>query len=182
MDAHNNEGVFNEICYTGGGYDATTGLYYLNARFYDPVDVRFLSEDTVRGEYDNPGSLNLYAYCENDPINYTDPSGNVAIAIPAIAGAGIPSTVVVHAVGITAVIIAIGVCYNSYLKYCKRNNIRPRVEFHHPYHSRRTGYKTMAKTWRGLKKSTNNKIKWFMKHHDHRPHLHITVKGVRRTL
>jgi RHS repeat-associated protein len=81
MDAHNNEGVFNEICYTGGVYDATTGLYYLNARFYDPVDVRFLSEDTVRGEYDNPGSLNLYAYCENDPINYIDSSGHKKVSI-----------------------------------------------------------------------------------------------------
>ena len=46
--------------------------YYLRARFYNPVIARFTQEDTYRGD-----GLNLYAYCQNNPVFYTDPSGNV---------------------------------------------------------------------------------------------------------
>ena len=35
-------------------YDASTGLYYLNARYYDPADKRFLTEDTYRGSENDP--------------------------------------------------------------------------------------------------------------------------------
>ena len=69
----------NEICYTGGIYDKNTGLYYLNARYYDPENGRFLSQDTYRGELNEPDTLHLYAYCKNDPINYVDPSGHAGI-------------------------------------------------------------------------------------------------------
>ena len=67
----------NEICYTGQIYDKSSGLYYYNARFYDPENARFLTQDTYRGEADQPDTLHLYAYCKNNPINYTDPSGHV---------------------------------------------------------------------------------------------------------
>ena len=73
----NGNSVFqNEICYTGGIYDETTGLYYLNARYYDPENGRFLTEDTYRGELNEPDTLHLYVYCKNNPINYVDPSGH----------------------------------------------------------------------------------------------------------
>ena len=71
----------NEICYTGGIYDDTTGLYYLNARYYSPEDGNFMSQDTYRGEYTNPSTLNFYGYCGGNPINYVDPSGHFAISI-----------------------------------------------------------------------------------------------------
>lgn len=66
----------NEICYTGGVYDRNTGLYYLNARYYNPEDGRFLTQDTYRGESNEPDTYHLYAYCKNNPINYADPSGH----------------------------------------------------------------------------------------------------------
>ena len=66
----------NEVCYTGGIYDRMTGLYYLNARYYNPEDGRFLTEDTYRGETDEPDTWHLYAYCANNPVNYVDPSGH----------------------------------------------------------------------------------------------------------
>ncbi|MGN1166607.1 MAG: DNRLRE domain-containing protein [Lachnospiraceae bacterium] len=82
----NGSGTFgNEICYTGGIYDASTGLYYLNARYYDPENGRFLTEDTYRGERDSIKEWNLYVYCDNNPINYVDPSGHKKRTI----GAGI---------------------------------------------------------------------------------------------
>ena len=53
-------------------------MYYLNSRYYDPELGRFISPDTM--EYLSPNSingLNLYCYCNNNPISYSDPSGNL---------------------------------------------------------------------------------------------------------
>lgn len=41
----------------------------------DPSIGRFISEDPYEGSADNPLSLNLYIYCSNNPVLYTDPSG-----------------------------------------------------------------------------------------------------------
>ena len=100
----------NPIRYRSYYYDSETGLYYLNARYYNPAWRRFISPDST--EYldtDTPNGLNLYAYCCNDPVNRFDPSGHdwewstfwtglfmLGTAITAIAlsvttfGAGIP--------------------------------------------------------------------------------------------
>ena len=75
-ESSGNVGFYNEICYTGGIYDKSTRLYYLNARYYNPEDGRFLTQDTARGDKKEPTSLMLYQYCENNPINYMDPSGH----------------------------------------------------------------------------------------------------------
>ena len=65
---------------TGFGFDGewkdSTGLYYLRARYYDPNTGVFLSEDSVSGDIESAISLNGYSFVENDPVNYTDPSGN----------------------------------------------------------------------------------------------------------
>ena len=78
------EEFYNEICYSGGIYDESTGIYYLNARYYDPEAGIFLTQDSYRGEYNDPLSLNLYAYCKGNPITYTDPSGHFPIVAAAI--------------------------------------------------------------------------------------------------
>ena len=67
----------NEVSYTGGIYDQSTGLYYLNARYYNPEDGRFMTEDSYRGEIMNPETGHLYVYCANNPVNYVDPSGHL---------------------------------------------------------------------------------------------------------
>ncbi|MDO4352815.1 MAG: polymorphic toxin-type HINT domain-containing protein, partial [Clostridia bacterium] len=67
---------YNEICYGAGIYDDTTGLYYLNARYYSPETGNFLTQDTYRGSRSKTETLNLYGYCAGNPINYTDPSGH----------------------------------------------------------------------------------------------------------
>lgn len=64
--------------YTGQRQDDSTGLYYYNARYYDPKLGRFLTPDTiVQSPYD-PQFLNRYAYCRNNPINLVDPTGHAA--------------------------------------------------------------------------------------------------------
>lgn len=43
--------------------------------------ARFLTEDTYRGRSHDPLSLNLYTYCHNNPLRYTDPSGHIPIPL-----------------------------------------------------------------------------------------------------
>ena len=85
LDAEGNEitdsyhiGRLNPYRYRGYYFDEETGLYYLQSRYYDPETGRFLNADTV--EYLDPESingLNLYAYCGNNPVMYSDPSGHM---------------------------------------------------------------------------------------------------------
>ncbi len=70
------EKVNNPFRYSGYQYDEETVLYYLNARMYDSKIARFLQEDTYRGTKNDPLSLNLYAYCRNNPLIYWDPTGH----------------------------------------------------------------------------------------------------------
>lgn len=49
---------------------------YLRARYYEPSVGRFITRDTYTGESDEPLSLHLYTYCENDGVNAWDPSGH----------------------------------------------------------------------------------------------------------
>lgn len=56
--------------YTGQENDYDTGLFYYNARYYDPDLCRFIQADTVLD------GLNRYTYCHNNPVRYTDPTGN----------------------------------------------------------------------------------------------------------
>ncbi len=64
-------GLSNPYFFTGRRLDTETGLYYYRARYYDPDLGRFLTTDPIG----YLGGINLYAYCSNDPVNYTDPWG-----------------------------------------------------------------------------------------------------------
>ena len=61
--------------YNGEYYNAVTGQIYLCARFYEPEMNRFSQKDILRCDAANPVSLNRYAYVQNDPVNFIDPSG-----------------------------------------------------------------------------------------------------------
>src|SRR3989304_2047157 len=61
--------------YTGEKHDDPTGLVYLRARQYDPDLGRFVSADPVLGALGMPQTLNRYAYVVNNPLKYTDPTG-----------------------------------------------------------------------------------------------------------
>ena len=71
----------NPFRYCGEYYDKETGEIYLRARYYQPAVGRFLTRDTYTGENDEPLSLHLYTYCENDGVNYIDPEGHKKRAI-----------------------------------------------------------------------------------------------------
>ena len=69
-------GDLNPLRYRGYYYDAETGFYYLQSRYYDFANCRFINAD---GQFtDGFIGSNLFAYCENNPIRYSDPTGLLA--------------------------------------------------------------------------------------------------------
>ncbi|MGB9716478.1 MAG: RHS repeat domain-containing protein, partial [Thermodesulfovibrionales bacterium] len=81
--------------YTDQEYDPETGLYYYGARYYDPVVGRFISADSIVQDPYDPQTLNRYSYARNNPLLYTDPSGQffLEIIVGALIGAAIGGTV-----------------------------------------------------------------------------------------
>lgn len=75
----------NSLAFTGQQYDSRTNLLYLRARYYDPTTGRFLTRDPVSGFTSNTQDLNQYAYCYNNPVGLTDPSGRI-VWLPVIIG------------------------------------------------------------------------------------------------
>jgi RHS repeat-associated protein len=57
--------------YTGREIDFGTGLYYYRARWYNPPEGRFVSDDPIG----LTGGLNLFAYVKNQPLRFRDPEG-----------------------------------------------------------------------------------------------------------
>jgi RHS repeat-associated protein len=65
--------------YTGHELLNEVGLINMNARLYDPLLGKMLSPDSYVQENDNTQSFNRYAYTLNNPLKYTDPTGNLFI-------------------------------------------------------------------------------------------------------
>ena len=113
--------------FTGQEYDAATELSYLNARYYNGSNGRFVSQDPVFLDLDldfsDPQTLNSYSYARNNPLVYTDPTGeeimffsgaaaqtalSIANAVRnAIVGATILSSSVVISGGILGVLVSL---------------------------------------------------------------------------
>ncbi|SMG53018.1 intein C-terminal splicing region/intein N-terminal splicing region/RHS repeat-associated core domain-containing protein [Paenibacillus aquistagni] len=70
------ETVHNPFRYSGELWDEDTELQYLRARWYDPSVGRFITEDSYKGELNDPQTLYLYAYVANNPLKYIDFSGH----------------------------------------------------------------------------------------------------------
>jgi RHS repeat-associated protein len=81
-----NAGAVNPFRYKGYWYDAGTGLYYLNARYYNPKWGRFISEDPAAINAGDVASFNAYEYGKNSPLVFSDPTGMFGEL--ALAGAG----------------------------------------------------------------------------------------------
>jgi len=62
--------------YTGHEHLTAFGLINMNSRLYDPALGRFLSPDPYIQAPDHSQNFNRYSYCLNNPVKYTDPSGN----------------------------------------------------------------------------------------------------------
>lgn len=71
----------NPFRYSSYQYDAETGYYYLNARYYNPEIGRFISQDSYNDHKDDPVNQNLYLYCLNNPVNFHDESGYIYLTV-----------------------------------------------------------------------------------------------------
>ena len=82
-DAYGNElgfevaAAMTSLLYSGELTDATTGLQYLRARYYDPTSGRFIRLDPFTGNNFDPLSLHKYLYTHGNPVMGVDPSGEV---------------------------------------------------------------------------------------------------------
>ena len=74
----------NPLRYRGYVYDAETGLYYLNSRYYNPVWGRFINADEQLND-DILGN-NMFAYCSCNPISRADNSGKGWVFACAVVG------------------------------------------------------------------------------------------------
>jgi RHS repeat-associated protein len=75
---YSNGNIVTDRQYTGQINDGATGLYYYNARYYDPALHKFIQADTIVPDPNDPQTLNRYSYVNNNPVRYTDPTGHEA--------------------------------------------------------------------------------------------------------
>jgi RHS repeat-associated protein len=81
--AYTNTCTENTFKFTGKERDTESGNDYFGARFYTSVSGRFLSPDwspdpdsTPYAEFENPQTLNLYSYLNNNPLGSVDADGH----------------------------------------------------------------------------------------------------------
>src|SRR5258708_2695562 len=72
----------NNFLYRGEQYDSALGLYYLRARYMNPLTGRFMSRDPEVGEPTDPRTLHKYLYVGGDPVNLFDPTGRATYQKP----------------------------------------------------------------------------------------------------
>ena len=139
------EGDANVWRYCGEYWDIETGTIYLRARYYDPVIGRFTQQDTTLARRKNvfdpyggyqdtslsggafrdqkknqfivndPLSLNLYTYSQNNPLFFIDPTGHNIFALDPSLQQTLNGLLGVGALTGTGGLLALGI-YDEYLK------------------------------------------------------------------
>ncbi|HBP25561.1 MAG TPA: hypothetical protein DD618_01215 [Acholeplasmatales bacterium] len=95
-------GTKNPFRFKSYYYDEETQFYYLNSRYYDPFTGRFISADDASLLLG--GEDNLFRYCDNNPVSYSDPFG--VFAIPAIVALAVTSAIINAIVQLVSNILA----------------------------------------------------------------------------
>lgn len=98
-------GVKNPYRYRSYRYDAESGLYALQSRYYNPQIGRFFNADDAFYEQNGLFRCNLFTYCINSPINHHDLGGNFAVTASVIIGVSLTAVEVVAA----AIILGIAI-------------------------------------------------------------------------
>lgn len=109
-------GQYNPLIYKDYIYDFETGFYYVSSRYYDPEIGRFINADAVIGQIGNVQGTNMFAYCFNNPVNMSDPTGNwpklstifTVVAVAAVAVAAVAVTVATCGAAAPALAVAGG--------------------------------------------------------------------------
>ena len=104
----------NTYSYTGREWDQEIGLYYYRARYYDPMEGRFISKDPIGFA---GGDVNLYRYVQNSPANWVDPSGLWTFNLGAYGTAGAGAGAVVSAGFVVGISFKHGIQFGTYESY-----------------------------------------------------------------
>lgn len=72
-------GAYNPLRYRGYVYDEETSLYYLQSRYYDSAMGRFINADAFATTGQGLIGNNMFAYCNNNPVNLVDHNGDFGI-------------------------------------------------------------------------------------------------------
>jgi RHS repeat-associated protein len=76
-----NGSTINNYRYVGEQWDPELGMYDLRGRYYHPDVDRFWTIDTFEGHLTDPLSLHKYLYCQGNPINRIDPTGQFDLSL-----------------------------------------------------------------------------------------------------
>nr|MDQ3004945.1 RHS repeat-associated core domain-containing protein [Chloroflexota bacterium] len=88
--------------YTGQfSYTADFGLYFYNARWYDPALGRFAQADSIIPQNQGIQAWDRYAYANNNPVRYNDPTGHCIRCVIGVAAVALAGSFVLSAVGAT---------------------------------------------------------------------------------
>ena len=68
----------NRFAFTSHRFDTELDLYYAGGRMYSPTIGRFISQDTLGLDPNNPDTWNLFSYARSNPTRYVDPTGHAA--------------------------------------------------------------------------------------------------------
>ena len=79
----------NPLRYRGYYFDAETGFYYLQSRYYDPIVKRFLNADSYASTGQGFLGYNMFAYCGNAPAIAADNNGHKCVSIEINDGGGL---------------------------------------------------------------------------------------------
>ena len=110
-------GAVNPLRYRGYVYDTETGLYYVSSRYYNPEVGRWINADNqIAGVGGEILGYNMFAYCMNNPVNMSDPTGNwpkwatkLAAAVAVVSIVAVVAVVTVATAGAGTAIAAVAV-------------------------------------------------------------------------
>jgi RHS repeat-associated protein len=123
----------NVYLYRGEQYDPDLNLYYLRARYFNPLSGRFLTRDPEVGMERTPASLHKYLYTYGDPVNRIDPSGRNAFLEGALIKVQIVLRAVTQFVLVKGDILAYWGCTAAAM-YAAYSQIEPHVPPYFPPH------------------------------------------------
>jgi len=96
--------IANPWRFAGQYYDATTGLYKMGQRYYNPANARWTQQDPIRQIADQRQS-DRYPYAGDDPINITDPNGTFWDTVMHV---GLTAESTVETLGLGSATLAVG--------------------------------------------------------------------------
>ena len=116
-----NVAAYNPFRYRGYRYDADTGFYYLQSRYYDPAICRFINADAYNDTGNGILGYNMFAYCLNNPVMYADDGGTwpslsqvfAAVAVAAATVAVVAACVATAGAAAPALITVAGTVVNT---------------------------------------------------------------------